>query len=451
MADNTATRAGNITRFQIYQAKNGGESVDMSAAAVDIRYYENVLSNSVSATAVIVETGFSDKTLGDNTKPVGIIDGLPIRGGEQVILEIEDKQKTPNKLSFKADSSLYVNRVRDIDPGTQKDVYSIDLCTREFIANEQTRVIKRYDGKISDSVNKILTDKQGLNTQKTVEADTTLINYNFIGNDRKPFYVNTWLASKSVPDLSVNGKSAKGGTAGYLFYENYEGFKFKSIDKLFEQSPVKRYIYNNTADKPREYDDKILSYTIERDIDLQQNLTLGTYSNSSIFFDFYAMDYKRRTFNVDDYQKDKIVNAGKQDILYVADEFRRPPSRLMSHVLDVGTLPSGKDITAQLDTWKNTPFDPTYDAANTMVQSIMRYNQMFTIKINIVIPGDFSLKAGQMIFCDFPELTINKDTDTNKESGGIYMIASLCHRITSRDTFTSLSLVRDTFGRKSFK
>ena len=451
MADNTSTRSGNISRFQIYQAKNNGESVDMSAAAVDVRYYENVLSNSVSATAVIVETGFTDKTLGDNSKTVGIIDGLPIRGGEQVILEFSDNQKTPNKLSFKSSSSLYVNRVRDIDPGTQKDVYSIDLCTREFIANEQTRVVKRYDGKISDSVNKILTDRQGLNTQKRIEADSTLINYNFIGNDKKPFYVNTWLASKSVPELSVEGKSAKGGTAGYLFYENYDGFKFKSIDKLFEQSPVKKYIYNNTADKPQGYDDKILSYTIERDIDLQQNLTLGTYSNSSIFFDFYAMNYRKRNFNVDDYQKNKIVNAGKQNILYVSDEFRRPPSRLMSHVLDVGTLPSGKDSDSQLKTWKDTPFDPTYDAANTMVQSIMRYNQMFTIKINIVIPGDFSLKAGQMIFCDFPELTIDSKTETNKESGGIYMIASLCHRVTSRDTFTSLTLVRDTFGRKSFK
>ena len=451
MADNTATRSGNITRFQIYQAKNGGESVDVSAAAVDIRYYENVLSNSVSATAVIVETGLTDKTLQGQTKSTGILDTLPIRGGEQVILEIEDKQKTPNKLSFKADSSFYVNRVRDVDPGTQKDVYSIDLCTREFIANEQTRVVKRYDGKISDSVQSILTDQRGLNTQKNVETDTTLINYNFIGNDRKPFYVNTWLASKSVPELSVDGKSARGGTAGYLFYENYEGFKFKSIDKLFEQEPVRKYIYNNVADKPQGYDDKILSYTIERDIDLQQNLTLGTYSNRSIFFDFYANDYQVRDFNVDDYQKDRIINAGKDDILYVAEEFRKPTSRLMNHVLDVGTMPSGKSSDEQLKTWKNKPYAPTYDAADTMVQSIMRYNQMFTIKVNIVVPGDFSLKAGQMIFCEFPELTIDKNTDTNKQSGGIYMIASLCHRVTPRDTFTSLSLVRDTFGRKPFK
>ena len=450
MADNTATRSGNIAQFQIYQAKNGGESVDMSPAAVEVRYYENVLSNSISATAVIIETGFTDSKVGGKSNSVGIIDGLPIRGGEKVEIEIEDNQKTPNKLSFKADASFYVNRVRDIDPGTQKDLYSIDLCSREFIANEQSRVVKRYDGKISDSVASILRDSRGLNTQKGIEVDPTLINYNFIGNDRKPFYVNTWLASKSVPELSVQGKSSKGGTAGYLFYENYDGFKFKSIDKLFDQKPVKKYIYNNTADKPSEYDDKVLSYQIERDIDLQQNLTLGTYSNRSIFFDFYANDFQIRDFNVDDYQKDKIINAGKDDILYVADEFRRPISRLMNHVLDIGVLPTGKTSEEQLKTWKGNPKNPTYDAPDTMVQSIMRYNQMFTIKVNIIIPGDFSLRAGQLVHCDFPELTIDKNKKYNIQSGGIYMIASLCHRITSRDTFTSLSLVRDTFGRKSF-
>jgi hypothetical protein len=79
-----------------------------------------------------------------------------------------------------------------------------------------------------------------------------------------------------------------------------------------------------------------------------------------------------------------------------------------------------------------------------------RQNQMFTIKINIMIPGDFSLKAGQLIHCDFPELTIEGNKKSNQSSGGIYMISSLCHRVTTRNTFTSLTLVRDTFGRKPF-
>lgn len=192
----------------------------------------------------------------------------------------------------------------------------------------------------------------------------------------------TWLASKSVPEQS--GKV--GAAAGYFFYETYDGYNFRSIDALFDQDYKKKYVYTDSADKPEEYDGKILSYTINKDIDLQNNLTLGTYANRSIFFDFFAMDYKVREYSIDDDQKDKIVTGGKDDILSVADEFRKPTSRLMSHVLDVGTLPRGKNLGEQLANWKNSPFDPTYDAANTMVQSIMRYNQMFLIKINIVIP-----------------------------------------------------------------
>jgi len=454
MADNSAALSGNITRFQIYQAKNGGDSIDVSPATIELSYYESVLSNSISASATIVETGFSDKGFKNAPKTGGIIDTLPIRGGEQVILEFEDGQQTPNKLSFKAEKSFYVNRVRGINPGTQKDTYSIDLCTREFIANEQTRVVKRYNGNISENVLKILTENTGLKTNKNVDIDNTAIEYNFIGNDRKPFYVCTWLASKSIPELSVDGKNALGGSAGYFFFENYDGFKFKSLDKLLEESNktnIKRYIFNGTESKPDGYDNKIHSVNIERDIDLQQNMTLGTYSNRSIFFDFAGMRYQLRDYNIDDNQKDKIKNAGSKEITWVAEDFRKGPSRILSHVLDIGTLSNGATPEDQLKYWKENKDKPTHDTANTMVQSIMRYNQLFTIKTNIIISGDFSLKAGDLIYCDFPELTGDENKETNKESGGIYMIASLCHRVTPRNTFTSLALVRDTFGRKPFK
>ena len=81
----------------------------------------------------------------------------------------------------------------------------------------------------------------------------------------------------------------------------------------------------------------------------------------------------------------------------------------------------------------------------------MRYNQLFSIKINIKIAGDFTLRAGDMIYCEFPELTTDPNTPVNKGSGGLYMISSLCHNLTPRKTETSLTLVRDSFGRKPFK
>jgi len=456
MASKQATRAGNIREFEIFQT-DGGESIDASPAVTDIRYYENVLSPTVTLSAVITETGESDKKSFGNK---GMLDGLPIRGGNASHIVIEDHEG--HKLKFKSNNKLYVNRVRNVLPGTQKDVYVLDFTSRERLANEQCRVVKRYNGKISDNVKEILTKatsaEVGIKTKKDIDADETAINYNFIGNDRKPFYVCTWLASKSIP--AEAGKV--GGAAGYLFYETYDGYKFKAIDSLLGQKGKGNYIFSNTADNPKsgEYDGKILNYTLNRDIDLQKNLSLGAYSNRTLFFDFYAFNYKVRPFSVDGSggssakegagSKGKLVTGGKDEINYVADEFRTPTSRLMNRVLDVGTLPSGKDIDEQLKTWKDSPFDPTYDSTQTMVQSVMRYNQLFSIKINIKIAGDFSLRAGDMIYCEFPELTTDPNTPVNKKSGGLYMISSLCHHITPRETDTTLTLVRDTFGRKPF-
>ena len=455
MSNKSSSLSGDIRQFDIFQAKDGGKSIDASGGVVDIKYYEDILSNSVSLSAVIVETGESDdKKLGN----VGILDGLPIRGGEPSHIVIADHDK--NVLKFKDDNKLYVNRVRNVIAGTQKDAYSIDFTSREMLANEQCRVCKRYDGKISENIKKILTEATsadvGIKTKKEVTVDETAINYNFIGNDRKPFYVCTWLASKSIP--SQAGKV--GGSAGYVFYETYDGYNFRSLDALAEQESKGNYLFSNTDDIPPEYTGKIISYDINKDIDLQNNLTIGAYANRTLFFDFYAYNYKVRNYSVDESggsennkgagSKGKIVTLGSDEIDSVADEFRLPVSRLMNKVLDVGTLPAGKDIDAQLKTWKESPFDPTYDSTKTMVQSVMRYNQMFSIKINIMIAGDFRLRAGDLIRCEFPKLSTEPNTRPNKVSGGLYMIASLCHNITPRETYTSLTLVRDTFGSKPF-
>ncbi len=455
---NDPTRAGDIKKFQVFKAeRNSKKFVDFSAACVEFSYYEDILSNSVTATATIVESGLADSK---SVEYKGALDNLPIKGGEPTNLIIEDNQVKPTQLKFvgKSDNQLYVNRVRGIDPGTQKDVYFIDLCSRELLTNEQVRVVKRYDGKISNNVKKILTeslggdakkDKQGLMTQKSVEVDETAENYNFIGNDRKPFYVCTWLASKSIPTLSVNGKNSLGSAAGYFFYETYEGFKFKSIDKLLQGNVSQKYILTNTPDLPKNYDAKILSVDIERDIDLQQNLTMGAYSNRTLFFNPVSYSYSVRDLGIDQ-TKDKVVSAGKKTFGEgVAPEFTNSPSRIMNRVMDIGTLPSGNTAVEQLNEWKDNPNSATFKSAETLAQSAMRYNQLFSIKTHVTIAGDFSLRAGQVIYCDFPELSVDSNKVTNKETGGKYLIVSVCHRMTPSDCYSRLTLVRDSFGRVS--
>ena len=433
-------QAGSVDRFQITSNDSAAESKDLSPVVSEFRYYENILSNNITATAVISETGFeTDGTT--TTTGQGTVDGLPIRGGERTDIVVRDDYN--NIMDFR--NGLYVNRVRNSDPGSQKDVYFLDFSSRESFSNEKTRVTKRYDGKISQHVEDILT--QVLQTNNRIDIDETAVDYNFIGNSRKPFKVCTWLASKAIPQSTPGGGrtgSGIGGAAGYVFYQTRDTFHFKSIDMLFKQEPRRKYIYNTGA-KVVGYDANIINYRIDRDVDVKESLTLGTYNNRTLFFDPVSFNYTVRNYDIAN-QKDKIDTAGRNfgaDL--VAEQFRNSPSRLMTSTLDVGILPQGINSTAQLENWKNRPKQPNYDAPNSMVQSIMRYNQLFTIQTNVIIPGDFSIRAGDLVECTFQKLDGSPVKEINREASGIYMVANVCHKVTSSDTETSLGLVRDSY------
>ena len=442
--NNKNTRAGNIIKFDV-TSNATGRTVSLISGITILSYYEDVLKNTVTLTITVAEASMLEDK--------GVIDGLPLRGGERADIVFEDENQT--KLKFEGDNALYVNRIRDISPDTQVSIYYIDFCSREFISNEQCRVVKRYDGKISDNIEKILTEDTskgaGIKTKKLIDADPTAINYNFIGNDKKPFYICTWLASKSIP--SEAGKI--GGAAGYFFFETYDGYKFKAIDVLTSQDPKLNVVYTNTAILPVGFDAKILSYSVERDIDLIDNLMVGAYSNRTIFFYFYNFEYKVEEFDVAS-ASGKIETAGKEEMkdpldgTDIADsDISLPVSRLMTKILDIGTLPSGKNIDSQLSKSKRKESRLNYDAPQTLAKSIMRYNQLFTIKIKITLGGLFGLRAGDVLNCSFPKL--NDSGDTNAVTGGIYMISSVHHKITPKTCFTYVTLVRDTFGKKTIK
>jgi hypothetical protein len=116
-------------------------------------------------------------------------------------------------------------------------------------------------------------------------------------------------------------------------------------------------------------------------------------------------------------------------------------SRTTYYLLDKGTIPSGS-TQQQIEKSKLENFE----YKNILNQSIMRYNQLFSTKSTITIPGDFSLHAGDLVFCDSKQLA-KVDEEINKEYGGLYIIADLCHYISPKETYTKLNLVRDSFGR----
>lgn len=440
MSFTKAAESGNITRFEIYPNLFKGESVttkkptSLLGGAVELYYYESIFENSVKITTQIVDTGNTLPADDGTGAFVELIDGLKVGGGEKMFLDFEDNQGT--KLKFSEDNALYLNQLRNTTNDYAKGkTFTIDASSKEFFDNELTRVVRRYDGKISESVRKIM--EEVIRTPKFLDIENTENKYNFLGVTKKPFWTITWLAKKSVP-------KNKGKSAGYLFFETYDGFKFKSLDTLFGQKPKKKYIYNNTTKVPNGYNGKIINPPVfSTNIHLQPKLMMGTYNTEHKQIDFYKSKFELKPF--DYLTQEKGIRTAGRDFEFVNSEFTSKPSRITYNVSDIGGLPEGKTLSKQLEKSKKINLE-RQEITN---QANMRYNQLGTIQVQVMLVGDFSLRAGDLIECDFPELSSKPNQEPSKKMSGIYMIADVCHRITPNDTLTSLNLIRDSYGRKS--
>jgi len=431
-----SARDSNFTRFEIQASEDNGKTVDIREGIAAFSYYENILSNFITASVSVFESATREGSDRKGTTD-GLLNYLPIRGGEEIRLVAVDSAK--NKIDF-SKNELYVNTVSVPTSDTKSTIVDFGLVSKEYFSNEKTRVVKRYEGKISESVKKILDEIIQTKHYKSSNIEETSNAYVFIGNDRKPFFTCSWLGNKAIPTKNY------GKTAGFLFYQTQDGFCFKSIDGLLSGTSKGTYRYSDTVDG-NSGEKKILSYDINKNIDVQTDMMLGVYHNRTIYFDPYKFTIDVKTYDIN--QQQNLDHSGKPSgFNQVNSQFTDTPTRLMSAILDVGALPIGKDAESQLQYWNADKANTNDKVAERMVQSIMRYNQLFTIKASITIEGDFSLRAGDCIECIFPaRKSLGENKTKDDKTSGKYTIATLCHYITPERCLTRLGLVRDSFTK----
>ena len=423
----------------VIESVDRSRTVDIKAGVVSFNYYEDVFSPMKTAKILVANTG--NVVEGDDGKLQSIYNGLPLRGGERIIIKIAGNSIENEGLEIE---DFYVGSITDVMIDEQREFFVLNLISREAITNETVRVGKRFPAsqKISDSVKDIC--KNYLSSDKLKDVDVTQNPYGFIANMRKPFTILTMLASKSVPG-NISGKNA---TAGYFFFETQNGFSFKSIDKLISTKPFpEKYVYTPSiidSNDPKN-DFKILEFKTSKNQNLLENLERGSYCSSRTFLNPLTFQYTPSTqaiFKLQDYTG-KIENLG-DDINVVlpalSDTDNRTlasvPSRYITGVLDIGTV--DKDVSEVLNA----------DPALIHSQSMMRYNTLFTQILTMTIPLNTNLTAGNIINCEFPRIDVEKRKEPDQEQSGLYMIKKLTHFFDSSGSYTKLQLVRDTTGRK---
>ena len=429
----------------VLQSNDQQRTVDIRDGTLAIQYFEDIFSPTITAKIKVVNTGNSmtsfKNTDGENQS---IYNGLPLRGGERLSMRIAGNVPSRPSMDFSSrpERYLYVSSITDIISEANNESFTLNLVSREAITNETSRVMRKYktSSPINVSVEAILKDV--IKTTRIGTIEKTKNKYGFIGNMRKPFTVLVWLASKSVPDVSGDV------TAGFVFYQTQDGFQFRSIDKLISQPKKATYIYSPTTvtydeDENKVNNDfKILNYITEKNQNLIEKLRLGTYASHRTFFnplDFSFTNYQEGVFDSKKYTN-KSENLGSKDLrlpkvqegsnLSLGDV----PSRIITAVLDIGTMEG--------DVSKDNNADPTLYQS----QSLFRYNSLFTQTMNVMIPVNTNLRAGDVIECLFPKVSISDKKEYDSETSGLYMIKELCHQFDTTSSYTSLKLIRDTFG-----
>ena len=431
MSEAFKSQPATISKADVVSNSDTEKNASLVNGIIRLTYFESILQDSIKASIV-----FSDA--GNAIDGKSVVEGLPLVGTEDFKLEMKDNNDEKLKVN------MVVNSMTPLYEDGSKNVINLNLVSEEFLRNEmgESRCRARFNGNISDNIEKIFKDR--LKTKKPLDIERTSNDYNFLGNGRKPYYMLNLLSKQSIPE------GGEDGSAGFLFFETADGYQFKSIDKLFDKQQKKSYVFNNSTDAkegiPAGYDGKILQHQADSSINVQSKMNMGAYKTKLVMFDPYNCKYVVDEKTADEAVEKKKVKLAGKGLPVFNEKFKTPTkdfTRTTFMMIDSGTLPSGATEEQIKENQKDN-----FKAAQTLNQAIRRYNQLFSSMMQITIAGDFSLHAGDVIFVDIFSVKGEKDDTVNKESGGLYIIADLCHYVDSAGTYTKLNLARDSFGRK---
>ena len=406
-----------ITQCSVFKKLDGDSSSEFGLLAgnPNISYYESLFSPSVNVT---IET----------TDVSGFVSREEIYGGQSIEISIKMFDPDINDFKIKKDKhGLVVNSVKNVTMDFKESKSTLECVSKDFLRNEVARLNRRFTGNITEIVKKIMEEEpKGIKTTKDIEVDQATNSYTFCGNLKRSIDTIQWLQPKAKSENQF----------GFLFFEDYDGYKFKSIESLLKQEPF--------TDQPFEMSQAstssrvaIIDAVMVQTNDIFLNMRSGTYNNDTTYIDLIS-----QTKSVDDFKIDNLKDLKNPPKL--PDNLTDSTSRKMLRFDDPGVMQKGS---------KREEEQPKEELAKIQNQSYARNNLLFSQALKIKVSFNPSLRVGKII-----EVRLPVDTDSS-ESGvkyqklgkgdlsGKYLISELRHKVGSNKSSTHLTLVRDLFTK----
>ena len=437
-----------------FEGAEGGVNIQSSVQELNI--YEGINQNAVYGTLVLVDS-------------INLLANLPIQGTERLFFRLSTPGASDADhivdASEETGHPFYVYKVSNKQQGSQGTlVYTIHFASREFMRNIRTKVSKAYEGKLSDMVQEIIGDKEGLDSRKTLYFEETSNQDKIVMPNITPFKAIGMIARKALP------KYGKG--AGMYFYETTKGFYLRSWENMcavyggLARDPIQEFFYmpqNITDDQVVE--DKVLhdlksveSYKfINTFHDTAAAQALGTYGHRVITHNLYDKSYSTTDYNYHESFDDTVhadyTNEGDTDNApavrdnpvdfdnrgvsdYAESMITYMPTTQFLHSAD------GTDDTGSYGV------DVTQDGRLEGVRNAQKMQVEAGTAIRMTVKGQSYLQPGQII--SFKVRPVEPDGQTvdrktyDPQYSGRYVITKIRHRVTKQDYKMVLECRKDS-------
>jgi hypothetical protein len=416
-----------LKSVKLYPILNGNKVseknsfLDIKQLVQEITLYQSVISTSLYCELVIND-------IGEN-----LIGTLPLVGQERIQIIISTSYADYN-LNF------YVHKIDGRVMQEKNQLYVIHAVSKEALDNEYNRIRERVDGKKSET---FIEDKlKTISNKKLVGKDDTLYPFDMYVPNWRLFDTAIWMSRRSV---SANYKDS----VGYLFYETFDGYNFKSLDVLFNANSYPNnktkytYIQGNTNASGTELNNyRIMNYSSTKAFDIFDDLRNGAFCHNALYVDINNRNFQNWVSNASTYWKD-MSHLNKMTP-FQNEQLLRRPSRLIYRPTTISTF-NWKDMSDE-EIQKLNNID---EVNKNFEKSIYRYYFLEYNKLEVAVPGDLKLQPGYVINVSIPSPKRGSDNKVQEDTriSGRYMVHSVKHTILNRTELrTIVTLTRDSFG-----
>lgn len=329
-----------------------------------------------------------------------------LKGGEDVSIMFGDRKSTI-KMNFV--TAMQGNRMR---VKSNQDMFNINCVPGEFLNQNQKEIVKAYKGKkVSDMVKdwheeytkETKTLKKDLATNEETEDKQS-----YHGTGKSPITAIRWAAKE--------GKSAEAKASNYLFYQDRDGYHFRTVDKMLSGGDEYTFSYaaQNIGAAGGDPNFKIISFDQKGDFNSLDSSYNGADSDHWYFYD-------PTTGKVDSSEKGKRDGAGETTHTGSTQLTQKQTSgrgERYNLIVAPGQVKSKFRDSRDPEIAEHKRSLPEHAAQSSAAV------QLDNLVINIRVPGNTAYKPGIKVRINIPGNQENMELD---QRSGSFLVTSIRH------------------------